>query len=357
MGLCFSSQKAGGSDGDCIAFGAKKLVAYTVRRVLASLLVLFGVSILIFLMIHLVPGDPVEVMLHETVASEQAIITMRRSLGLDRPLPEQYVIWLVGNTLTDSGPEEAELEEGEGTATRLGVIRGDLGRSIFKRVPVSELIVDKFPATLKLTLAALAIAIPLGLSAGIFAAIRHESSYDYLTMIGALAGVSLPSFWLGLMLMFVFGVRLGWVRPFIGDQGLITLILPAVTLSAAPLAITARLTRSSMLDVLNQDYIRTARAKGLAELYILLIHALRNAVIPVLTVLGLQFGYLLGGAVIVETVFVYPGLGSEVVNAILNRDFPVVQGITLVSAASFVLINLIVDLLYAAIDPRIAESY
>jgi ABC-type dipeptide/oligopeptide/nickel transport system permease component len=321
----------------------------------ASILVLFGVSILIFLMIHLVPGDPVEVMLHETVASEQAIITMRRSLGLDRPLPEQYLIWLVGNTFTDSRPEEAE--SGEGAGIRLGIIRGDFGRSIFKRVPVSELIADKFPATLKLTLAALIIAVPIGLGAGIFAAIRHESSYDYLTMIGALAGVSLPSFWLGLMLMFVFGVRLGWVRPFIGDQGLITLILPAVTLAAAPLAITARLTRSSMLDVLNQDYIRTARAKGMAELYILLVHALRNAVIPVLTVLGLQFGYLLGGAVIVETVFVYPGLGSEVVNAILNRDFPVVQGITLVSALGFVLINLIIDLLYAAIDPRIAESY
>jgi ABC-type dipeptide/oligopeptide/nickel transport system permease component len=332
----------------------QQLVVYTIRRLLASILVLFGVSILVFLMIHLVPGDPVEVMLHETVASEEAIMRMRQSLGLDRPLPEQYIIWLLGNTVLTSTQEGTQLED---DTIRLGVIRGDFGRSIFKRVPVSSLIAEKFPATLKLTLAALFMAIPLGLVAGIVAAVGHESPYDYLTMVGALVGVSLPSFWLGLMLMFVFGVRLGWVRPFIGDQGLITLILPAITLAMAPLAITARLTRSSMLDVLNQDYIRTAHAKGLSERHILVIHALRNAFIPVLTVLGLQFGYLLGGAVIVETVFVYPGLGSEVVSAILNRDFPVVQGVMLVSAFSFVLINLVVDLLYAAIDPRIAENY
>ncbi len=330
------------------------MLAYIVRRSLYAILVMFGVSVLIFLMIHLVPGDPIEVLMHETVASEQAIQRMRENLGLDRPLPEQYIVWLIGNDIFFR-PDRDDTSQGEGSF-RKGVIRGDLGRSIFKRVTVQSIIIDKFPATLRLTLASLGLAIPLGIVGGIVASLRRNSATDYLTMIGALVGVSLPSFWLGLMLMFVFGVQLGWIRPFIGDRGLITLILPAITLSTSTLAITARLTRSSMLDVLNQDYIRTARSKGLGEGYILPIHALRNAIIPVVTVLGLQFGYLLGGAVIVETVFAYPGLGRELVGGILNRDFPVVQGITLISATAFVVINLVIDILYTVIDPRIEEN-
>jgi peptide/nickel transport system permease protein len=328
------------------------LSKYVIRRLIASILVLFGVSILVFLMMHLTPGDPVQVMLHETVASERAIEEMRHNLLLDRPLPEQYLVWFIGGDLL-------QLVRGEdiGVAgTRRGVIRGDMGRSIFKRVPVSQLVVEKFPATLRLTLAAMALAIPLGILAGVISAVYRGTISDYSTMLAALVGVSLPSFWLGLMLMFVFGVELGWVRPFIGDRGFITLILPAITLSTPTIAIIARLTRSSMLDVLSENYIQTARAKGLQERRVVFQHGLRNAIIPVITILGLQFGYLLGGAVIVETVFAYPGLGREIVGAILNRDFPVVQGITLFTAASFVLINLIVDMMYMVVDPRISRD-
>lgn len=324
---------------------------YLLRRVLTAALVLFGVSILVFSMIHLVPGDPVEVMLHESVASEQAIETMRRSLGLDRPLPEQYLIWLIGNSFRQ--PQIGEDGEEASETVKLGVIRGDFGRSIFKRIEVRELIREKFPATLKLTFVSLGLAAPIGILIGIIAAIKRETIYDYGVMIGALTGVSMPSFWLGLMLMFIFGVRLAWVRPFIGDKGLITLVLPAITLSTPTIAITARLTRSSMLEVLNEDYIRTARSKGVHEWNVLVTHALRNSIIPVITILGLQFGSLLGGAVIVETVFAYPGLGREVVTAIINRDFPVVQGIILFSAFSFVIINLLVDIVYTFVDPRI----
>ncbi len=327
------------------------MTSYILRRLVTAGFVLLGVSILVFLMIHLVPGDPVLVMLHEVVASDDAIETMRHNLGLDRPLPEQYLFWLVGNDyLRIDTDGDGQVDD---FGTRYGVVRGDLGRSIFKRVPVSDLVRDKFPATLKLTLAAMGIAIPVGIVAGIIAAVRRETAADYFTMVGALMGVSLPSFWLGLMLMFIFGVQLGWVRPFIGDSGFITLILPAITLSMPSIAVIARLTRSSMLDVLNEDYIRTARAKGLVERRVLFVHAFGNSIIPVVTILGLQFGFLLGGAVIVETVFAYPGLGREVVSGILNRDFPVVQGITLFSAAMFVLINLIVDIVYTVVDPRI----
>lgn len=329
------------------------VISYLIQRLVTAVFVLFGVSILIFSMIHLVPGDPVEVMLHQTVVSEDAIETMRRSLGLDRPLPIQYITWLIGNDILKL---DGTIETNENFVQRYGVIRGDFGRSIFKRVTVSSLIADKFPATFKLTVSALLIAIPIGIAAGIIAAVRRETAADYVTTVGALIGVSLPSFWLGLMLIMIFGVQLGWIRPFIGDSGLVTLILPSITLSAPTIAILARLTRSSMLDVLNEDYIRTARAKGLRERPVLIVHALRNALIPILTVIGLQFGYLLGGAVIVETVFAYPGLGREVVGAILNRDFPVVQGITLFSAFLFVLVNLLIDLLYMVVDPRISYT-
>jgi ABC-type dipeptide/oligopeptide/nickel transport system permease component len=309
------------------------------------------VSILIFLMIHLVPGDPVTIMLHESTAGPGAIEQMRRDLGLDQPLPLQYLYWLIGNDYVKLDTDKDGVPDTYGT--RKGILRGDFGRSIFKRAPVIDVIADKFPRTLKLAVAVMLIALPLGVGAGIIAAVKRETLLDYTTTFGALAGVSLPSFWLGLMLMFVFGVDLAWVRPYVGDKGLITLVLPSITLAAPSIAIIARLTRSSMLNVLGEDYIRTARAKGVRESVVLYRHAFRNALIPVITVLGLQFGYLLGGAVIVETVFVYPGLGSEVVTAILNRDFPEVQGIILVSAVSFVLINLVVDLLYTVVDPRI----
>lgn len=327
---------------------------YVLRRIATALLVLLLVSVLIFLMIHLVPGDPVTIMLHESTVGTDAIEQMRRDLGLDQPLPLQYIYWLVGNDFTMQDSDRDGVPDTPGT--RKGILRGDFGRSIFKRAPVIDIIVDKFPRTLKLAVAVMSIALPLGILAGVIAAVKRETIFDYFTTLGALAGVSLPSFWLGLMLMFVFGVDLGWIRPYVGDRGITTLILPAITLALPAIAVISRLTRSSMLNVLGEDYIRTARAKGVRESLVLTRHALRNALIPVVTILGLQFGYLLGGAVIVETVFVYPGLGSEVVTAILNRDFPMVQGIILVSAAAFVFINLVVDVVYTFIDPRIQYS-
>ena len=327
------------------------MTAYLIRRFLASIVILLGVSVLIFAMIHLVPGDPVLIMLHEVKSGPGAIEEMRRNLGLDRPLVEQYLLWLVGNDFVRVDTDDDG--EADSFGTRHGVLRGDFGRSIFKRAQVIDIIRDRFPATLKLTMAAMLFALPVGLFAGIIAAVKRETVYDYTTMLGALVGVSLPPFWLGLMLMYAFGVELRWVRPFVGDRGWITLILPTITLAAPTVAVIARLTRSSILNVLGEDYVRTARAKGVHERRVLTRHALRNAIIPVLTILGLQFGYLLGGAVIVETVFVFPGLGREVVTAIINRDFPLVQGVTLFSAVVFVLINFAVDMLYTAVDPRI----
>ena len=327
------------------------MTVYLIRRLLASILILLGISVLIFAMIHLVPGDPVAIMLHEVKSGPGAIEEMRRNLGLDRPLPEQYLLWLIGNDYLRVDTDGDDIADSYGT--RRGVLRGDFGRSIFKRAQVMDIIADRFPATLKLTLAAMLFALPVGLFAGIVAAIKRETIHDYVTMLGALVGVSIPSFWLGLMLIYVFGVELRWVRPFVGDRGWITLILPTITLAAPTVAIIARLTRSSMLNVLGEDFVRTARAKGVREAQVLTAHVLRNAFIPVLTILGLQFGYLLGGAVIVETVFVFPGLGREVVTAIINRDFPLVQGVTLFSATIFVLINFGVDMLYTAVDPRI----
>ncbi len=327
------------------------MTVYLIRRLLASILILLGVSVLIFAMIHLVPGDPVAIMLHEVKSGPGAIEEMRRNLGLDRPLPEQYLLWLIGNDYLRVDTDGDDIADSYGT--RRGVLRGDFGRSIFKRSQVIDIIADRFPATLKLTMAAMLFALPVGLFAGIVAAIKRETIHDYLTMLGALVGVSIPPFWLGLMLMYVFGVELRWVRPFVGDRGWITLLLPTITLAAPTVAIIARLTRSSMLNVLGEDFVRTARAKGVREGRVLTAHVLRNAFIPVLTILGLQFGYLLGGAVIVETVFVFPGLGREVVTAIINRDFPLVQGVTLFSATIFVIINFGVDMLYTAVDPRI----
>ena len=327
------------------------MTVYIIRRLLASILILIGVSVLIFAMIHLVPGDPVAIMLHEVKSGPGAIEEMRRNLGLDRPLPEQYLFWLIGNDYLRVDTDGDDIADSYGT--RRGVLRGDFGRSIFKRSQVINIIADRFPATLKLTVAAMLFALPVGLFAGIVAAIKRETIHDYVTMLGALVGVSIPPFWLGLMLIYVFGVELRWVRPFVGDRGLITLILPTITLAAPTVAIIARLTRSSMLNVLGEDFVRTARAKGVREGRVLTAHVLRNAFIPVLTILGLQFGFLLGGAVIVETVFVFPGLGREVVTAIINRDFPLVQGVTLFSATIFVIINFGVDMLYTAVDPRI----
>jgi len=258
-------------------------------------------------------------------ADQQAL---RQQLGLDRPLYIQYWRYLSG------------------------AMRGDLGRSVRSNRPVVNEIAWRLPNTLRLAVVAMLLAASGGGLVGIISAVRRNTVWDHATMLAALAGLSMPSFWLGLMLMIIFAVRLEWL-PVAGYEGWQYVILPGITLAAGPAAVLARLTRSSMLEVLNQDFVRTARAKGLREQTVVVKHALKNSLIPVVTVLGLQFGHLMGGAVITESVFAWPGVGRLVVDAILARDFPVVQGTVLVIALGFVLVNLIVDVLYAYLDPRI----
>lgn len=301
--------------------------SYLVRRLVLALPVVLGVATLVFLLIHLIPGDPVEIMLGESAlpADRDAL---REALGLDRPILEQYGSFL------------------------WGLCRGDLGVSLQQRRPVTALIGEHYPATLELTLAAMLISLLIALPAGILSGIRQYSVWDHSTMFLALLGVSMPNFWLGPLLIWVFSIQLGWF-PVSGKGGLAHLLLPALTLGASMAAIVARMTRSSVLEVLREDYVMTARAKGLSEARIVLKHVLRNAMLPVLTVVGLQFGGLLAGSIITETIFSWPGLGTLMVKAIQTRDYPVVQGCVLVIALSYVLVNLLTDLLYGVIDPRI----
>lgn len=303
------------------------MLEYLRRRLLLGLLTMLGVSLGVFFMIHLAPGDPVTVMLSE-FASPADQEALRDQLGLNRPLYVQYWRFLTH------------------------ALRGDLGRSIRSDRTVISEIAWRFPNTLRLALAALLLAVVVGGAIGIISAVRRNTAFDHGAMLTVLVGLSMPSFWLGFMLMIVFALRLE-LLPVAGYEGWRYLILPGITLAAAPAAVLARLTRSSMLEVLHQDYMRTARAKGLHEGRVVLKHALKNSLIPVVTVMGLQFGYLLGGAVITESVFAWPGIGRLVVEAILARDFPVVQGAVLMIALGFVIVNLIVDVLYAYLDPRI----
>ncbi|HYL82383.1 MAG TPA: nickel ABC transporter permease [Candidatus Acidoferrum sp.] len=301
---------------------------YIFRRLLYMTPILFGVSLVIFLMLHLVPGDPAR-LVAGLDATQEDVKIIRSSLGLDRPLPIQYLSWL-GN-----------------------VLHGDLGRSTRTHRPVTQELRLTFPATVELTLSATLVAVLIGVAAGTTAAVRRNSIFDYSSMVVALLGVCTPSFWLGLMLMLVFAVKLD-LLPTTGRDGLENLVLPAVTLGAGAAAIIARVTRSSMLEVLGMDYIRTAHAKGLAARAVVLRHAVKNALIPVITVIGLEFGYLLAGAVVTETVFAYPGVGWLLVEAIGFRDYPVIQGALLLLALQFALVNLVVDVLYAMVDPRIS---
>jgi peptide/nickel transport system permease protein len=302
-----------------------------VHRLGLSAFIVVGVSFLVFMMLHLVPGDPVLVMLAESPSVEDRA-NLERQLGLDEPLHVQY--WHYVDRAA----------------------HGDLGRSIRLQVPVATLIKDRFPNTLLLTVAALLIALTFGVLFGTISAVYHRTAGDYAVTMGALIGVSLPSFFLGIMLLLFFGLKLGWL-PIAGNtEGAKSLVLPAITLAVVPLATIARLTRSSLLNVLGEDYIRVARAKGLARRKVVLRHGLRNSLIPVVTVVGVQFGTLLAGAVIVETVFAWPGIGRLLVNAVNDRDFPLVQGIVLVVAIGFVLVNLIVDVLYPTIDPRVRHG-
>ncbi len=303
------------------------MLAYVARRLVHLVPVLLGISFLVFLLVHLVPGDPVRIMLQD-VGSPEQVARVRQQLGLDRPIYIQYVSFV----------------------TR--ALQGDFGRSIHTRRPVAQEIRFRIPFTVRMAVAATLVAIVLGIVLGAIAAMHHQSALDYGTMVIALAGVSLPSFWFGLVLILVFSLHLRWLPP-TGADSLLHLILPAITLGSGAAAIIARLTRSSMLEVLRQDYIRTARAKGVTDRRMIYRHALKNAMIPVVSIVGLQFASLLGGAVIVETVFGWPGIGRLAVDAIFNRDIPVIQAVVLVAAVIFVLVNLIVDLLYGWLDPRI----
>jgi len=304
------------------------MFGYLRRRALLLIPTLLGVLVVTFSLIHLAPGDPVLVMLGEYAASAQDVTRLRAELGLNEPLPLQYVRYI----------ERA--------------VHGDLGRSIRSHRAVLDEIADRFGPTLQLTLAAMIVSIAIGTVLGVIAASTKRSTVDSLTMAVSLVGLSMPSFWLGLLLIFFFALYLGWF-PITEVGGIRTLILPAVTLGIPGAAVLARVTRSSLLETLRQDYVRTARAKGLRERSVVYSHALRNALIPVLTIVGLQFGGRMAGAVIVESVFARPGLGRLAVNAILARDFPLVQGIVLVTAMTYVFVNLGVDLCYAALDPRI----
>ncbi|MGQ0550565.1 MAG: nickel ABC transporter permease [Armatimonadota bacterium] len=304
------------------------MLQYLTKRLLAAVPVLLGISVAVFLMMHLVPGDPAKMMLGELAVQKEAVDNMRRQLGLDDPIPVQYWRFL------------------------RGALRGDLGRSILENQPVARMIWQVLPSTIELTLAGLGIAIVLGFILGVTAAVRQNSWVDNASMVVALWGVSMPSFWMGLLLIFLFSLKLGWL-PATGQGGLERLLMPAFTLGYVASAVIARLVRSSMLEVLRQDYVRTARAKGLANRLVIYRHALKNALIPVVTVLGLQFGALLGGAVVIETVFSRPGIGRLAVTSILSKDFQVTQGTVLMSAVFYTLVNIAVDFSYAILDPRI----
>lgn len=301
---------------------------YIVYRLLLTAFVLLGVSIVVFSLVRLVPGDPAE-LLADQWATKEDIDRIREQLGLDKPVAIQYMIYM------------------------RGLLHGDLGKSVITKVPVTELIAARFPNTLKLAVVATIIAVAIGGLAGGISAARPYTIVDNTAMILALLGVSTPAFWLGLMFMLLFSVRLGWL-PAIGSATPKHLVLPSVTLALVTAGVIARQTRSSMLEALREDYIVTARSKGLTERVIVCRHALRNALIPVVTIVGLQFGHLLGGAVLVESVFGWPGMGRLLVDAIFTRDYPIIQGAVLMFAVTFALVNLGVDLLYGLIDPRIA---
>lgn len=311
------------------------MARYIARRLLAIVPVLFGISVAVFLMVRLIPGDVVQLLLG-TEASQQQIETLRRVFGLDRPLPVQFADWFSH------------------------IIRGDFGTSLRTGRPVLPDIVARFGVTLQLTLAAMLIALLVAIPLGVASAARPGRAVDAAARLLALVGLSIPGFWLATVLILFFSLQLRWLPPigFVSplDQpalGLQTLLLPAIALGTALAAFVMRMVRSSLLEVLNQDYIRTARAKGLRDENVLYGHALKNAFIPVLTVIGIQIGHLLGGAVIIEEIFSFPGMGRYLLNGIYQRDYPVVQGAVLFIALIFSLVNLLVDVLYAWFDPRI----
>jgi peptide/nickel transport system permease protein len=303
------------------------MLVYTLRRIVMLVPVLIGVSVLVFLMLHLTPGDPARLVAGPDASPEQ-VDQIRHLLGLDQPLYRQYYVYM----------------------SRL--VHGDLGQSIITHDAVTSELAPRFVATAELSGAAMLVAVVLGMGFGIISATRQYSWIDNLLSVLSLVGLSTPAYWLGLMLILLFSLHLRWL-PAAGSGGLKHLILPTITLAMFAMATVARMTRGSMLDVLNQEFVQTARAKGLRERAVLIRHALKNALIPVITVVGLQVGQLLSGAVLTETVFAWPGIGRFMVDSIQARDFPIVQGGVLLTATTFVLVTLLVDLLYVVVDPRI----
>ncbi len=303
------------------------MLRFFLRRLSHAVIVVCGVAVLVFSLIHLIPGDPVEVMLGEA-AQPADLQALRHALGLDQALHIQFWRYLQG------------------------LAHLDFGNSLHSRRPVLDLLLERLPATLELTAAALLLAISVALPLGVIAALRKDSGWDRSAMAFAMLGVSVPSFWMGPVLILVFAVWLGWL-PVSGRDGFSSLLLPALTLGLGMAAILARMVRSALLDTLNEDYIRTARAKGLPMRTVVWRHALCNALLPVITLLGLQLGALLGGTVITETVFAWPGIGLLVVESIQRRDYPVVQACVLFISIAYVLVNTLTDLVYAQVDPRV----
>jgi ABC-type dipeptide/oligopeptide/nickel transport system permease component len=324
------------------------VLQYIVRRLLALVVILLGVSVLVFMLVHLAPGDPVRIMLGEE-ATVADVERLNRVYGFDQPLPVQYWRWL------------------------RSAVQGDLGMSIRQQLPVSTIILERMPATIELSLWSMLISIGVGVPLGVLSAVRRNTWIDFGSMFAALVGVAAPNFWVGLILLSQVALYVAWLPiggrgPAFGDAmwALVTrldgallwdhvryMILPALALGTSLMAVITRLTRSSLLEVLGKDYVRTARAKGLRGLTIVYGHALKNAMLPVVTVVGVQFGALLGGAIVIEVVFSWPGVGRLIVNAISQRDFPVVQGSVLMLAVVFAFVNLLVDLSYGLINPRV----
>jgi peptide/nickel transport system permease protein len=331
---------------------------FLLRRLVLTIPVLLGVSIIVFTIMHVIPGDPVQVMFAGTGATEEQLTAMRHALGLDRPLPVQYVDYVAR------------------------AVRGDFGQSIHFKQPVLDLILERMPATVELAGASLVVALAIAFPVGILSALKRNTLIDYVAMTGATLGISLPTFWVGILCIMIFAVSLGWlpgsgrvdygvhlerVTGFLVLDSLLTrnlpalkntlahLVLPAGSLGVAVATFTTRLMRSSMLEVIGKEFVVTARAKGLRERLIITRHVLRNALIPVVTLVGVQMGGLLGGAVISETIFAWPGIGRLVIQAIYNRDFLLVQGVVLFFALLSIIINLLTDVLYVWIDPRISH--
>jgi peptide/nickel transport system permease protein len=307
------------------------MTRYILKRILSGIFTIWVTTVAVTLLIHLVPGDPVQIMFAQSQSTTpEQIEQIRSQLGLDRPIYEQYFMYM-GR-----------------------ILQGDFGTTIRGNQPVLELLLVRLPNTLVLALSALLITMFVGVPIGFFAAYKRGTWLDTSLMTGAIIGISIPSFWLGLMLMYVFSIRLGWLP--VSGTDFKNLILPAVTLGLANAAAVSRLTRSSMLDALSQAYMRTARAKGLAETLVLSRHALRNGLINVVNMLGLQFTYMMGGAIVVENVFAWNGIGRLAIQSIFQRDYPTIQGFILIFATVVVIVSIVLDILYAWIDPRITYS-